>query len=83
MQDWFIHGYVDVLILLRNALMLALLHRIWRKPGRSNVTFGNQDQRFAAPRPLPINPRSMITPIATTSTPLKVDTPPKEADAQQ
>ncbi len=83
LQDWIVHGSFAVLLLLWIAMMLALLQRVWRKPGGSKVTFGHQDQRLAAPRPFPIKPRSMITPIATTSMPLKLDTPPNEADAQQ
>ena len=83
LPDWIVHGSFAVLLLMWIALMLALLQRIWRKPVRSKVTFGHQDQRLAAPRPFPIKPTSMITPMATTSMPLKLETPPNEADAQQ
>ena len=82
LPDWIVHGSFAVVLALWIALMLSLLERVWRSP-RSRVTIGHADQRLARPRPFPIKPRSMITPIATTSIPLKLDTPPKDADAQQ
>ena len=40
-------------------------------------------QRRTTPRPLPIKPKSMISPIKTTKSPLNEDTPPNDATAQQ
>ena len=82
LPDWIVHGSFAVALMLWVALMLSLLMRVWRSP-RSRVTFGHDDQRLASPRPFPINPRSMITPIATTNIPLKLETPPNDEDAQQ
>ena len=45
------------------------------------VFHGTRVQRRTAPRPLPIKPKSMITPINTTNNPLKDDTPPKRLDS--
>ena len=47
------------------------------------VFHGTGVQRRTAPRPLPIKPKSMINPINTTNNPLKDDTPPNDATAQQ
>ena len=47
------------------------------------VFHGMGVQRRTAPRPLPIKPKSMISPINTTNNPLKDDTPPNDATAQQ
>ena len=79
---WFVHGSFAILLLLWLSLMLALVRRVWtRKTVR--VTIGHADHRLATPRPFPIRPKSMIKPIATTSIPLKDDTPPNDMDAQQ
>ena len=79
---WFVHGSFAILLLLWISLMITLLQRVWtRKTGR--VTIGHGDHRLATPRPFPIRPKSMISPIATTSIPLKDETPPNEMDAQQ
>ena len=82
LPDWIVHGSFAVALVLWIALMLSLLERVWRSP-RSKVTTGHDDQRLARPRPFPINPRSMITPIATTRIPLKLEIPPNDEDAQQ
>ena len=79
---WIVHGSFIILLLLWISLMLNLLQRVWTRRSR-RVTFGHADQRLATPRPFPIRPKSMINPMATTSIPLKDDTPPNDIDAQQ
>jgi len=79
---WIVHGTFAVLLVVWILLLISLLNKLWRSK-RPKVTEGHADQRFATPRPLPINPRSMITPMATMRRPLKLDTPPKDWDAQQ
>ena len=79
---WIVHGSFAVLLVVWVLLLISLLTKLWRHK-RAKVTEGHADQRLATPRPLPIKPRSMITPMATTSMPLKLDTPPKDWDAQQ
>jgi len=44
---------------------------------------GDNAQRRTAPRPLPIKPKSITSPIKTTNSPLNEDTPPNDATAQQ
>ena len=79
---WFVHGSFAIVLLLWVCMVLTLLQRVWtRKTGR--ITIGHADHRLATPRPFPISPKSMIRPIARTSTPLKDDTPPNDMDAQQ
>ena len=79
---WIVHGSFAVLLVVWILLLITLLTKIWHQR-RPTVTEGHRDQRRAAPRPFPINPRSMITPMATMRIPLKLDTPPKDWDAQQ
>ena len=82
LPDWCVHGSFAVLLMLWIAMILHLLLKLWqRKPSR--VTYGHSDQRLATPRPLPIKPKSITTPMATTNNPLKDETPPNEASAQQ
>ena len=80
--DWIVHGSFAVLLVVWFLLLISLLTRIWQRRG-PKVTEGHADQRRATPRPFPIKPRSMITPMATTRIPLKLDTPPNDWDAQQ
>ena len=67
------------------ALNLVMLSscRIGMKPADGTVFHGDDVQRRTAPRPLPIKPKSMISPINTTKSPLNEDTPANEATAQQ
>ena len=82
LPDWIVNGTFAVLLLAWIALIWKLMERLWQRP-RSKVTYGHADQRLAMPRPFPIKPRSMITPIATTNMPLKLETPPNDDDAKQ
>ena len=79
---WIVHGSFFILLILWIAIVLTLVHKLWTRK-RRKITYSSADQRFARPRPFPIKPKSIITPIARINMPLKFDKPPKDADAQQ
>ena len=79
---WMVHGSFFILLILWIAIVLTLVRKIWTSKNRK-ITYSSTDQRLARPRPFPIKPRSIITPIARIKMPLKFDKPPKDADAQQ
>ena len=80
--NWIVNGSLAVVLILWIAVVLIAIQRIWSSK-KSKVTRSREDQRLAKPRPFPIKPRSIMTPMARINIPLKFDKPPNDADAQQ
>lgn len=80
--NWIVHGSLAVVLILWIAVVLTAVQKVWSFKKRK-ITWSHEDQRLAKPRPFPIKPRSIITPMARINIPLKFDNPPKDADAQQ
>lgn len=82
LPNWIVNGSLVVILILWIAVVLTAIQRVWSFEKR-NITRSLEDQRLAKPRPFPIKPRSIMTPMARINIPLKFDKPPKDADAQQ